>query len=300
MSRGRFLDGVASERRRPANARSLRPCPEGRTLRVRSLSPPSTLRRRSVIVKRVPRRGFRPLILCYHAVTDAWEHALAIGPAQLERQVAALLRRGWSPGTADDALDGRNRVLHVTFDDAFRSISRALPILEALRVPATVFVCSGYAEDGRPLDVPELATDAARQPHELATMPWDEIRELRDRGVEIGSHTVNHPRLTQLGDEELRRELGESRERLEAELGRPCRFLAYPYGDEDERVHQAAEDAGYEAAFALPGRERPLNRYALPRIGIYRGTGRFKVWAKTSPQVRRVAGTLAALGRRGR
>ena len=241
---------------------------------------------------------FRPLVLCYHAVTDGWDHALAIGPGTLERQVRGLLRHRWRPGTAADVVAGRGRIVHVTFDDAFTSVMRAVPLLERLGVPATVFACSSYADGGRPLDVPELAGDAARLPGELQTMDWDELRELVARGVEVGSHTATHPRLTQLSDHELQRELSESRSRLEAELRRPCPFLAYPYGDEDERVHRAASRAGYEAAFALPGRHRPVNRYALPRIGIYRKDAAWRLEMKFSPLVRAARASFTILGRR--
>jgi peptidoglycan/xylan/chitin deacetylase (PgdA/CDA1 family) len=171
-------------------------------------------------------RRFRPLVLCYHAITDDWPHALATGPAMLERQLRAFLARGYRPGSVAQAIEGRARILHVTFDDAFTSIERALPILERLGLGATVFACSGYADGGRPLDVPELADDAARFPGELATMDWDVLRSLDERGIGVESHTVSHPHLPRLGDEELRRELSESRLRLEAELGRPVRLLA--------------------------------------------------------------------------
>jgi peptidoglycan/xylan/chitin deacetylase (PgdA/CDA1 family) len=197
------------------------------------------------------------LVLCYHAVTEDWPHALATGLDALEQQVAGLLRRGFQP--------------RVTFDDAFRSLERALPVLERLGVPVTVFACTGYATDGRPLDVPELAEDARRYPDELATMDWAALRALVERGVEIGSHTVTHPHLTQLGDAEVQRELRESREQIEDELGRPCRLLAYPFGDEDARIRAALAAAGYEAAFGLPGREDGSDPYSLPRLGVYRG-----------------------------
>ena len=65
-------------------------------------------------------------------------------------------------------------------------------------------------------------------------MTWDELRALAERGVEIGSHTLTHPHLPLLSDEELLRELGDSREQFEAELNRPCRYLAYPYGENDD------------------------------------------------------------------
>jgi len=232
-------------------------------------------------------RRFEPLVLCYHAVSDGWEHALSIGPAAFERQLRLLLRARWRPATVEQAAAGRGRLLHVTFDDAYTSVARALPLLERLRVPATVFACSGYADEGRPLAVPELAADAAAQPDELRTMAWDELRELAERGVAVGSHTVSHPHLTAIDDGALARELRESRERLEDELRRPCPYLAYPYGEQDARVRAAAEAAGYDAAFGLPGQEQPIDRFQLPRVGLYRRDGLARLAVKTTGVVRR-------------
>lgn len=239
-------------------------------------------------------RSFEPLVLCYHAVSPTWRHALSVEPAELERQLGLLVRRGYRGATAEQVLAGGGRLLHVTFDDAYRSIANGLPALERFRVPVTVFACSGYADDGRPLDVPELAAEARSRSGELATMDWDALRELGERGVEIGSHTVTHPHLPDLSDAELARELRESRERIEDELRRACSLLSYPYGDEDLRVRTTARAAGYRAAFALPGRRRPVDLYALPRVGIWRKDSLPRVALKTAPLVRRLVGALAS------
>ncbi|MGB2951828.1 MAG: polysaccharide deacetylase family protein [Gaiellaceae bacterium] len=231
---------------------------------------------------------FRSLVICYHAVTDRWNHPLAVGAETLERQLAALVARGYRPATAGRLLGG-GKLLHVTFDDAFRSVAAALRALERLRVPATVFACADYADRPRPLGVPELAAEVKAHPGELLTMGWDELRGLADRGLEIGSHSISHAHLLRLSDAELRREVAESRERIEAELGRPCRLLAYPYGEHDARVRSAARAAGYEAAFALPGRAAPVDRFALPRVGVYRKDGHLRLRLKAS--------TLARLAR---
>jgi peptidoglycan/xylan/chitin deacetylase (PgdA/CDA1 family) len=226
---------------------------------------------------------FRPLVLCYHSVSDGWEHALAVAPRAFERQLRSLLRRGYRPLPADSLLAGSRRGLHVTFDDAYRTVLDAVPTLRRLGVPATVFVSTGFADDGgRPLDVPELADEAAALPEELATMSWDELRSAAEEGVEIGSHAISHPHMTSLTDDELGRELGDSRDRVEDELGRPCRFFAYPYGDHDERVRDAVRRAGYEAAFALAAGSDRENPYALPRIDLYRRDSLLRATLKTS------------------
>jgi peptidoglycan/xylan/chitin deacetylase (PgdA/CDA1 family) len=241
----------------------------------------------------------RPLVLCYHAVSERWEHALAVRLETLERQVRSLLLRRFRPASAAQTLTGRGRLLHVTFDDAFRSVARVLPVLERLRVPATVFACPSYAQDGRPFAVPELAAEAARLPDELATMGWEELRVLVESGVEVGSHTSTHPHLTRLDADELERELRESKTRLEDELGCPCRFLAYPYGEEDVRVRAAARAAGYDAAFALPGPPWPLDRYAFPRVGIFRKDTLARATLKTTPLRHAAAAARRARALRG-
>jgi peptidoglycan/xylan/chitin deacetylase (PgdA/CDA1 family) len=205
-------------------------------------------------------RGFRPRVLCYHRVSSAEPHRLAVSVEQLDGHIGALVRRGYTPAPVEALLDSTRKVLHVTFDDGFRSIVNALPVLEKHRAHATAFVCSA------PLAIPELAEDAQAAPREFEALDWDQLRELAERGVEIGSHTVTHPRLTKLTDDELDRELRDSRERIADELRRPCRFFAYPYGDEDARVRASTRRAGYEAAFAL--RSQP-DRFAIPRIDLY-------------------------------
>jgi peptidoglycan/xylan/chitin deacetylase (PgdA/CDA1 family) len=227
----------------------------------------------------------RSLVLCYHGVGDAWQDPLSVSLPALERQVrlALVARR---PGTLDDAARGRPRRLVVTFDDAYVSVQRALPALEQAGLRAAIFACTGYG-DGRPLDIPELSGSRGIPEEERRTMTWDELGELLERGHEIGSHTVSHAHLTELGDRELEAELSGSRERLEDELGRPCRYLAYPYGDEDDRVRAAARAAGYEGAFGLPGRLSPLDPFSLPRVGIYRGQSLAVVGLRLSRSVQR-------------
>ena len=232
---------------------------------------------------------FRSLVLCYHAASETWLCGLSLGADEIERQLRQLLGRGYRPAAAAETLGGERGLLHVTFDDAYRSVWSLVPALERLGLPVTVFACSGYADDGRMLDIPELAEENATYPGESATMDWDALRELAERGHEIGSHTVTHPRLTGLSDADLDRELRESRARVETELRRPCRFVSYPYGDEDERVQRSAREAGYEAAFALPGRDAPVNLHAPPRVGLYRRDTGLRFTLKTSALARRAA-----------
>jgi peptidoglycan/xylan/chitin deacetylase (PgdA/CDA1 family) len=178
---------------------------------------------------------------------------MAIQPELLLRQVRAL---------------ARIRSIRVSFDDAFRSAASVFPALVEMGLPLQIFVCTGFADDGAPLTIPEFEGDDLEQ---LATMTWDDLRAHAADGVAIGSHGVAHARLTRLGDDDLRRELVESKRQIEEELGRPCTELAYPYGEHDERVRAAARAAGYDLAYGL--RERGRDPYALPRLDLYRRHG---------------------------
>lgn len=193
----------------------------------------------------------RPLVLCYHAVSPTWEHRLSIHPDLLLRQVRLL---------------ARFRRVRVTFDDAFRSAASVFPALRDLGVPVQLFVCTGYARDGAPLTIPELAGD---DPTELATMTWAEIRSHAEEGVQIGSHGVWHGRLPQLSDAEVRSELTESKQAIEDELRRPCPDFAYPYGEHDQRTRKLVQSCGYERAFAL-GESSRRDPFAQRRLDLYR------------------------------
>ena len=83
---------------------------------------------------------------------------------------------------------------------------------------------------------------------EFEAVTWDEARELDAGGVSVESHTLTHPILTGVDDARLRRELRESKARLEGVLGRPVEVFCYPNGNADERVRREAASAGYTCA----------------------------------------------------
>ena len=141
----------------------------------------------------------------------------------------------------------------MTFDDAFLSVyEQAYPIMARLGLPGTVFVPTSLIGTGEPMAWPGI-DEWLGGPYEseLVGMSWQQATELADDGWEVGSHTRTHPHLTQVHGENLAQELQGSREDLEQRLSRPCPSLAYPYGDVDERVVEAAAQAGYR------GRRRP-------------------------------------------
>ena len=219
------------------------------------------------------------VILCYHAVSDAWPAVGSVAPATLARQVGYLLKRDYRPMTLSAAIasDSRRRRLVVTFDDAFQSVlERGLPVLERLGVPATVFVPTDFATDAAPMTWSTLGRWlGTSHEDELRCMSWDGVRSLAARGWEIGSHTCSHPRLTSLDSAQASAELSVSRQVCESELDRPCTSLAYPFGAHDLAVVELAGRSGYECAVTLGERLlEPRSRLPLElsREGVYRTT----------------------------
>jgi glycosyltransferase involved in cell wall biosynthesis/peptidoglycan/xylan/chitin deacetylase (PgdA/CDA1 family) len=253
---------------------------------------PALAPRRARAPARVGRRRPDVLVLCYHACSPTWESALSVSPEDLRWQIGHLLERGWVPTTFSEAvLEPRSRrTLAITFDDGFASVRRhALPVLEQLGVPATLFVPTAFPDSGGPLSWPgiEQWLDGPWA-RELESLSWNGIRELAASGWEIGSHSHSHPRLTLLPDAELGRELSESRRILTAELGEPCRAIAYPYGATDARVAAAAADAGYLAGGTLARSLEFSGPTRQPRVGIYQHDGQLKFLLKVARSTRRL------------
>jgi peptidoglycan/xylan/chitin deacetylase (PgdA/CDA1 family) len=239
------------------------------------------------------------LVLCYHGVSERWPAKLSTTPEKLERQLAMVVERGYRSVTFSEALSAppSTKTVAITFDDGYRSVLElALPILSRLGLVATVFVVTGYVGREEPMSWPGvdewLETEHAG---ELVSLSREQVSRLLEAGWEVGSHTRTHPRLTMLDDERLDEELRRAREDCERLFGRPCRAIAYPYGDVDDRVVAAAGEAGYSFAGALSSRLNVPRPLEWPRIGIYHGDddARFKV--KISPTVRRLR-TTAAFG----
>lgn len=206
--------------------------------------------------------------------------------------------------------------LVLTFDDGYEdNYSAAFPLFRAEGIPFTIFVTTGLVDQTAPLwwdalerleanpqaDLPDRGTGdrikkmppaeqraalhtVLRQAGLSQTAPyqralkWPQLREMSRSGLlTVGAHTVTHPMLSRLDDEDVTRELKLSKERLEEELALPVRYLAYPYGQPHEVGESApriAEQLGYAAAFTTDA--RPLRTsdhqslYQLPRVLLAR------------------------------
>jgi len=155
------------------------------------------------------------------------------------------------------------RAVMLTFDDGYRDFAdHAWPLLRRYGFPALVFLATGYVG----------ATSAWGAAHggELPLLAWDEVKRLRDEGVEFGSHTASRPRLTSLSPADVAQELAESRAALSAALGTGPTALAYPHGSEDPVVQHLVGACGY--TYGLTTRPAPSDLtdslLSLPRLEV--------------------------------
>lgn len=127
--------------------------------------------------------------------------------------------------------------------------------------------------------ISDLAAQARIDPAALAErecLPWETLRALSGApGVMIGAHTLTHPMLAKHDAGTARREIVESKARLEAELAMPIRHFAYPVGDSGSagpREFALAREVGFDSAVTTrPGHlipEHVDHMHALPRVSL--------------------------------
>ncbi len=80
------------------------------------------------------------------------------------------------------------------------------------------------------------------------TLTWDQLHQLANDGVTIGSHTVDHRRLGLVKTDHAREQLTRSKQDIEVHTDRPCQALCYPNGSYTEEMVELARQCGYLCA----------------------------------------------------
>jgi peptidoglycan/xylan/chitin deacetylase (PgdA/CDA1 family) len=201
-------------------------------------------------------------ILTYHSL-DASGSVISTDPALFRRQMEMLAASG-VPVVPLGEVGKRPGSVAITFDDGFANLAcYAVPVLERLALPATIFVVSGYC--GRRNDWPG-------QPAGIPLLPlldWAALRDLPPL-FSLGAHTVNHPDLSRLAEREVEREVRDSRTQIEQETGRGVASFAYPYGTRNQGAaalvrREFAVGCGTRLDFAGPDAD-PAE---LPRLDTF-------------------------------
>jgi peptidoglycan/xylan/chitin deacetylase (PgdA/CDA1 family) len=231
----------------------------------------------------------------------------------LEHAWPILRRKGvpWTVYVVPDFLNGTGRLWWIELERAIAQREQIALRLgrEQLHLPTGTIAQKQAAyrlaerrwreaspEDQR-VGLASLAEMSDHAPQELTRSlcaDWDEIAELaRDPLVTIGAHTMSHPVLSRLRDEDALAEMRASRIAIEDRLHRSVTHLAYPHGDKvavGEREHRLASAAGFATAVTTrPAHLQPWHAnapHALPRIsmnGLHQNTSALRAILSGAP-----------------
>ncbi len=145
----------------------------------------------------------------------------------------------------------------ITFDDGYSdNFHHAYPLLKKHNFPATIFLISDFIDD-----------------KEGKYLSQSQIDEMERNNISFGSHTISHRILTRLTNEEVVREIRDSKAMLESRLGRNVNSFAYPVGtraDFNEEIMGIVKACKYSYAcsnmYGMNGEKADF--FALKRIGI--------------------------------
>lgn len=222
----------------------------------------------------IPDFSTGPRILMYHSIDDHPDDPYSVTVDAFRQQIAWLSDNGFEVVSLQFLLraiqTGDHRAVRkkvvITFDDGCRDfVDNALPVLQAQGATATMFLVTEMF--GGRSSWNKCAPD-------VPLMIEDEVRFIRAQGISLGSHTATHAKLTELGVEELRRQVVDSRDTL-ARLGESFFALSYPWGQWSDQVVTAVKAAGFECALAVGEMTRltAADAYRLPRITMTRDMG---------------------------
>ena len=215
-------------------------------------------------------RFFHPVIgevWQLHRVTnevsvDATQRDYEIIPNRLSSLIEEYLRKGYHFTSVDKLYEmlKSNRYdkkfVVITLDDGYAdNYEIAYPIFKQYGIPFCVFVTKDFIFKGK---------DSYR------FLSESQIVELSQEPLcTIGCHTVSHPHLNLLAEEQQYSEIKQCKEWLEQMLGGPISYFAYPYGAYSIATEKNVRHMELAMAFAAWGggirKNVKYNLYAVPR-----------------------------------
>jgi peptidoglycan/xylan/chitin deacetylase (PgdA/CDA1 family) len=219
-------------------------------------------------------------ILMYHKVGTPPEGSqlkkLWVSPEKFRRQLGYLSDQKYHPITFKDlynhwdtGLPLPSNPIVITFDDGYlNNYTEAFPILKDFGYRAVIYVETETIGGDNKWHDPKSET-------RIPMLNWDQVRELQRAGWEIGSHTMNHAKLLQIDDAQVKEEMVKSRAILAEKLGEAPPSFAYPYGGgaDEPRIQNHAREAGYRTAVSVHSgkwtvEEIRQNPFVLPRAFV--------------------------------
>lgn len=170
-----------------------------------------------------------------------------IAPRRFHRLMRWFKVFGYKTATTSEWIkkQTKERQVLLTFDDGYDDLyTELLPLVIEHRYTPIIYLVAGRIGETNVWD-----QESGFRARNLLSL--EQLREMQKYGIEFGSHTMTHPRLPHVSDERLRREVTDSKHRLEDLFGLEITSFAYPFGGVDQRVRSAVADAGYKLAFSI-------------------------------------------------
>ncbi|EPE37977.1 polysaccharide deacetylase family protein [Candidatus Photodesmus anomalopis] len=170
------------------------------------------------------------------------------------------------------------RYIIITVDDGYEdNYHLLLPLLKKYNFKAIIYTVTGEKINRWDTEVttcPEIP---------IPLMTNKQLKTISNSGyIEIGGHTLTHPRLNTLNFEQQQYEIEKNKIYLEALLDKKLTSFAYPYGTYNQDSENIIKEVGYK--FAVITNEQSLNTninfYQIPRIAIFPRTTIFGLWRK--------------------
>jgi peptidoglycan/xylan/chitin deacetylase (PgdA/CDA1 family) len=184
------------------------------------------------------------VVLCYHGIRDDQCESFRW---QMSR-VSGKTVETTNPARMEALPTMAQPKILITFDDAFANLlDNALPALEEYRIPAIVFA---VADNLGKMPCWEMSAEHPESNQWIVAA--EELVSLgKDPLMRIGSHTLTHSDLTKIPTDQIKTELGDSKEQLEELLGCTVEDMALPHGGYNEKVLTMAKEAGYKRVYTL-------------------------------------------------
>lgn len=192
-------------------------------------------------------------VLMYHKVSELPPQVykplrgLYVSPKVFQKHVTEFARAGFHSADMNAALSSQahRREVVFTFDDGFENVlHHALPALSSAGFTSINYLVADLLGKTN-------VWDAAFPETPQRLMDVAQVREWLAAGQMIGAHTLTHPKLTKITEAEARREIRDSRKKLEDIFGVEVTHFCYPYGDHNERIVALVAEAGYRTACSV-------------------------------------------------
>jgi peptidoglycan/xylan/chitin deacetylase (PgdA/CDA1 family) len=206
-------------------------------------------------------------ILCYHCFAETCKSSTCMPIRIFDKQMRYLKHNNYKVITLSELLDFLNyryalpkRSVVITLDDGYRSAyDIAYPILKKYGFTATLLIYTDFVGISK------------------SAITWDQLREMKADGFEVGSQTISHCDLTKKEAEEddkayierVKRELLVSKQIIDRELKQNTIYLAFPYGRCDQRIVNMCDLVGYKMAFSV---KRGGNPFFADPLNLKRDT----------------------------